>query len=415
MPDNVRTFSPPRRTFPTDGPFTREELLALPDEEIADIPVTEENVHQLAYFCDPIPNARIRTRAGSYMPTIDGLLNPTQRAHWFRDWPTQDPEKIRLLAENYVLHVAGNGHMRVYIPAVYWVHEGRAVRSGPFTFRPRLSTFHATDLWEVSTTEAIMNQSRFTRWNRMEHPHLNGGHACLGTEEAAYFNLREAGDLYGLAYLFENLVMKYNPASPFRHFMRQFPGETNFTPRLPGPVNIFMNTHDGYVRLNAFSVPLDVLDSVEYELLGHHIRVTSQEAQQLDRIHPAQVLDFLRDWFTTNTPDILNDPHTQKYRFANRILPNPNLRLIERLAVFGITRTAGFNDSDQELTALTIPYKKEHALEYPNENPDETTEANTGGEAPAETEANSSGTDAAEADPVAAGQELVENNADPIS
>ena len=208
-------------------------------------------------------------------------------------------------------------------------------------------------------------------------------------------------------------MMKYNPASPFRHFMRQFPGETNFRPRRPGPVNTFMNTHDGYVRLNAFSVPLNVLDSVEYELLGHSIRVTSQEAQQLGRIHPAQVLDFLKDWFIGNTPDILNDRGTQKYRFANRILP-PGPTLIERLEAFGITRTAGFNDSDQELTAITIPYKKEHALEYPNENPDEATEANTGDEAPAETEADSSGTDAAEANPVAAGQEPVENNANPV-
>jgi len=410
MPRYTKRFEPPRRQFPKIGPYDRSDLVDLPPGQINDIKVTPENVHQLGFFADPITPAMIRASLGSNAPAAEGILNEEFRLRWFRDWPTQDLDKIKILAENYVLHIGANEHMRIFIPAVYWVVDGKAVRSGPFSFRPRGGSFHVIDLWQRYSESSAVGQ--YERWLRMEHPHLNGGHCCLGTEESAFFNLKEAGDLYGLAYLFENLMLKYNPGSPFRRFRQQFPGSVSVYQRTEKQAYIITGSLSS-IRTDYVNIDLSEHDTHEFTSLGYTIEVTDFEKKYLETAYPLTFRHWLQNLLSQNARDLISDDlalraedyeeadHVWRtdepiFRLVDRILPGDD-PMVERLERMGIIVKPGLHEANTPLDSLTIPYTKEHALDFPDENTNETEQAQSTSEAAAETEADSSTENASQA------------------
>lgn len=405
------TLSLPPRRFPA-GPLSRTELEAMSIQEIANIPVTNENVLQLAHYCDPINPRLIRSQIGSYAIAESDITNSELREYHFRNWPTQDYERIRNLANNYILPVT-SGNARIYIPQVYWVDEntGKAVRSGPFSIRPKVNTFNAIDLHFVKQTSSPMRAEAMTRWQSMEHPHIEDQRVCLGTEESSYYELYKAGDLFGLAFLFERLIRTYNPGSPYRRFRQVFPNEARVRDRDSFPRNIFLCSSDGYatteiVRDNIPETPL-----VPFSVSGISLNLLPEEVSQLSNVRRSRSYSFIIRMLSEDAPRLIaieqgrassSEDDDATIRFYKRILPGEaSMTLEKRFFLSGLEISPGFNGSDSELTCFTTPIKSEHAYDLPVENPNETTQTTPADESQEAAEANGSTEDAQQANSVA--------------
>ena len=361
----MRTFQPPRRTFPSDGPIERSFLEGATPRDIASIHVTKANVHQLAHYIDPITPATLRNVFGSFAPTAEDILDDQKRARIFRNWCTTELEPIKFLAENFMLVQGPESNVFVYFPQIYWVDEevGYAVRSGPFFARPGSSTFLAYDLHGTTSANGRMNQPTAPRWKTMAHPHIRDRSVCLGTEEASYASLYRSKDLYGLMETFENLIQVYNPDSPFVHFNRYFPPSAH---RIDPPAEnnlVLWSTNYGDYQLDESQSPLGDLTTIE--TCGYTLNVTDDEINSLRRGRNSDLRSWLSVTFRNLASREINGSlsNPRERDFIMRILP-PAPTIREQFEAAGFTFTPGFNASDAEMNGSYTPYKKDYALDF---------------------------------------------------
>ena len=389
-------FEPPRRQFPTDGPFKREELMNLDNEELNAIPVTKENVHQLAYYCDPIGPSRLRSHFASFQLDVNDIVEDQIRRERFRNWATQDLDKIRLLAEHYKLALA-TGEAYAYIPQVYWVDEelGKAVRSGPFFVQCRESSFKCYDMRTMVDTLSPMGQPHCDRWRRMEHPHMHDESVCLGTETSSYFNNAESGDLYALMEIFEGLIQIYNPDDPHRHFNDQFRGEIIVEEVEKAPM-LVPDSNGIYLAYN--DKVWEDCDLAEFKVGGMTLMLSPKEMNFIDRARPDYVRSYLTGLFRDNLPNYVNGVLAERQRlFFDRALPAGN-GIEERIANAGITMIPGFNIDDDDMEATYTPYTKEHGIDFTDYDKRQAEQAENAEQAEGEEAPDSSETEAAAVD-----------------
>lgn len=395
-------FEPPRRQFPANGPFTREELADLTNEQLNNIPVTKANVHQLAFFCDPISPSRLRTHFCSLQLDARDIIQDSLRRDYFRNWATQDLDKIKLLAQHFKL-VTYSGEAFAYIPQVYWVDEklGKAVRSGPFFVQCKRDGFNCHDMRTMSELGYPISDPKCDRWRRMEHPHMHDGSVCLGTESAAYFNNADTGDLYALMETFEGLIQIYNPGDPHRHFNDEFQGQVI----VDEPEKVPSLAPDGSgIYLAYVYKEWEDNDLTEVKVAGMNLVLSPQEIKSIKRAHP----DYVRSCLMNNLKDYL--PHyirgtcPEKERlFFDRALPAGD-SVEDRIAKAGITITPGFNMDDEDMEATYTPYTKEHGLDFTDYDNRQAEEAQNAEQAESEETEDSSETQATPTDSVEAEQ-----------
>jgi len=404
---NLVSFTLPRRTFP-EGPFQRSDLDSLSAREINEIPVTRENFAQLAYYADPIPAALIRSAIGSFSISKQAFLDDMPDVlHRFGEWRNCNEQGVKTLCENYPIILSPNGYARVYIPPVYWIDEalGSVVRSGPFVFWPGSSTYRVNDLSNQVLLSAAAGQGECTRWRRMVHPHIDEGRVCLGTEHTTYINLLAAGDLYGLAEVFERLIQHYNPASPYRRFHQQFEGTTSIDAERERRIVILRDGSDLWATTRTFYEGTQSTETHEWKLGPICLHLFESEIEVMNNVDANRITAWLIDIIRgqglnfaegeeTDARESLGD---EWYEFLDRILP-PGETKTERLANAGIRVTPGFHQANTPMDAIYTPILKEQTLDLSDlelPNPNETGEADDN-ETSSEEEAENGGTAEAE-------------------